>query len=328
MPSFDAADPAGPLVLALAVGLDLALGDPPGWPHPVRWMGAALAAGERAARGVRRGGSGRLFLRGAGVVLALALPLAAWGLTHAALGLAARVHPWLAVGVGAWLAYTCLSLKGLAGAAGGVGRHLAAGDLQSARAAVAHIVGRDCAALDAPGVAAAAVESAAENASDGVVAPLFYLALGGPALGLAYKAVNTADSMIGYRDPRYADLGWGAARLDDLANWLPARLTALLLTAAAALLGHSAKGAWRVLRADARRHASPNAGWPEAAVAGALGVALGGPARYGGVVHARPVLGGGGGAPGADHVARAVRLLWLAGGMAAGLALLAAGAVG
>jgi adenosylcobinamide-phosphate synthase len=324
MPSFDPAL-TGPLVLALAVGLDLALGDPAGWPHPVRWMGAVLAAGERAARGL---GGGRLFLRGAGIVLALALPLAVWGITHAILGLAGGLQPWLGAGLSAYLAYTCLSLKGLARAAGGVGRHLAAGDLEGARSAVAHIVGRDCAALDGPGVATAAVESAAENASDGVVAPLFYLALGGPALGLAYKAVNTADSMIGYRDDRYTDLGWAAARLDDLANWVPARLTALLLTAAAALTGLSAKGAWRVARADARRHPSLNAGWPEAAVAGALGVALGGPVHYGGVLHARPVLGGGGGAPGARDVARAVRLLWLAGGMAAALAVLAAGAVG
>jgi len=324
MASFDPAGPlvSGPLVIALAVALDLAFGDPPGWPHPVRWMGAALAAGER---GIRRLGSGRLFLRAAGIGLAVALPLLAWGVTHAVLAAAGRLSPWLGTALAAYLAYTCLSLKGLAGAARGVGRHLATGNLEAARAAVAHIVGRDSQALDAAGVAAAAVESAAENASDGVVAPLFYLALGGPALGLAYKAVNTADSMIGYKDARYADLGWAAARLDDLANWLPARLCALLLTAAAALLGHSARGAWKALRADARRHPSPNAGWPEAAVAGALGVALGGPARYGGVLHARPVLGGGGGAPGAAHVARAVDMLWLAGGMAVGLAVLAAG---
>jgi adenosylcobinamide-phosphate synthase len=321
MVSFDA---PGPVVIALAVALDLVLGDPPGWPHPVRWMGAALDAGERAVRGL---GNGRLFLRGAGLVLAVALPLAIWAATQAVLGLVAGIAPWLATALAAYLAYTCISLKGLAEAAGTVGAFLRAGDLAGAQAAVAHIVGRDSRGLDASGVAAAAVESAAENASDGVVAPLFYLALGGPALGLAYKAVNTADSMIGHKDARYADLGWAAARLDDLANWVPARLTALLLTAAAALLGHSARGAWRVLRADARRHPSPNAGWPEAAVAGALGVTLGGPARYDGVLHARPVLGGGGQAPEAAHVDRAVRMLWTAGGLAEALAVLAAGAL-
>jgi len=321
VPSFEPAL-AGPLVLALAVGLDLVLGDPPGWPHPVRVIGAALAAGERA---VRRLGSGRGFLRGAGAVLALALPVITWLAATALMALATRLHPWLGAAVAVYLAYTCISLKGLADAVGAVGRRLDAGDLDGARAAVAHVVGRDPRALDAPHVAGAAVESAAENASDGVVAPLLFLALGGPALGLAYKAVNTADSMIGYRDARYADLGLVAARLDDGANWLPARLTAALLAVSAWVLGHSAKGAWRAVRADARRHPSPNAGWPEAAVAGALGVALGGPAVYGGVSRPRPVLGGGGGAPGADHVARAVRLLWLCGALAGTLAVAARG---
>jgi adenosylcobinamide-phosphate synthase len=312
----------GSVVLALALGLDLLLGDPAGWPHPVRAIGALLAAGERAAR---RLGTGRAFLRGAGVVLALAVPALTWLAARGLLAVAARVHPGLGIAVAVYLAYTCISLKGLAAAAGAVGRRLGAGDLEGARAAVAHIVGRDTGSLDAPGVAAAAVESAAENASDGVVAPLLYLALGGPALGLAYKAVNTADSMLGYRNARYADLGWAAARLDDLANWVPARLTALLLAAAAGLLGLSARGAWRTARADARHHASPNAGWPEAAVAGALGVTLGGPAVYGGEPHPRAVLGAGGAAPAAADVARAVRLLWLAGLLAGALAVAGAG---
>lgn len=313
MPSFEGLA-SGPAVLALAVALDAALGDPPGWPHPVRLMGAAIAAYEGAVRRRVRSPRG---LRAAGAVLAVGLPVLTWMLATGAIALATALHPLAGFALGVYLAYACLSLKGLAGAVAAVGARLRAGDLGGARAAVAHVVGRETVRLEAPEVAAAAVESAAENTSDGVVAPLLFLALGGPALGLAYKAVNTADSMIGYRDARYADLGWGAARLDDLANWVPARLTALFLVAAAALLGHSGVRAWRTARRDARRHDSPNAGWPEAAVAGALGVALGGPATYHGAVRMRAVLGGGGGVPAAEHVARAVRLTWLAGGLAA-----------
>jgi adenosylcobinamide-phosphate synthase len=300
-------------VLAVAVALDLVLGDPSGWPHPVRWMGAAIAAWERAARRI---GEGRLFLRLAGGVLAVGLPLLTWLAVHALLAGAAYLSPWLGTALAVYFAYCCISLKGLADAVGRVGRHLGAGDLDGARAAVGHIVGRDPAALDAAGVAGAAVESAAENASDGVIAPLLYLALGGPALGLAYKAVNTADSMIGYRTARHGDFGRAAARLDDLVNWVPARLTALFLVLAAALSGDSPRRAWRTARADARRHASPNAGWPEAAAAGALGVALGGPASYGGVRRWRPTLGGSGGVPGAAHVARAARMVRVAGVLA------------
>jgi adenosylcobinamide-phosphate synthase len=293
--SFDALL-AGPGVIVLAVALDAALGDPPGWPHPVRLMGAAIAAYERA---VRRRVSSPRGLRVAGAVLAVGLPVLTWLAATGLLALAAAVHPILGFALAVYLAYACLSLRGLADAVAGVGQRLAAGDLVGARAAVAHVVGRETARLEAPEIAAAAVESAAENTSDGVTAPLLCLALGGPALALAYKAVNTADSMVGYRNERYADFGRAAARLDDLANWVPARLTALLLVAAAALLGLSGSRAWRVARADASRHDSPNAGWPEAAVAGALGVALGGPATYHGAVRARAVLGVGGGVPAA-----------------------------
>jgi adenosylcobinamide-phosphate synthase len=323
VPSFDSLL-AGPGVIALAVALDALLGDPPGWPHPVRLMGAAIAAYERAVRRRVRTPRG---LRVAGAFMAVGLPVLTWLVATGLLALAAAVHPFVGLTLAVYLAYTCLALRGLADAVAAVGARLAAGDLDGARAAVAHLVGRETAALEAPEVAAAAVESAAENTSDGVTAPLLYLALGGPALALAYKAVNTADSMVGYRDARYADLGRAAARLDDVCNWVPARLTALFLVAAAALLGLSGGRAWRVARADARRHDSPNAGWPEAAVAGALGVALGGPATYHGATRTRAVLGDGGGVPAAADVGRAVRLTWLAGGLAALCALAARWAV-
>ncbi|NCO52377.1 MAG: cobalamin biosynthesis protein CobD, partial [Deltaproteobacteria bacterium] len=156
------------------------------------------------------------------------------------------------------------------------------GELDAARQALAMIVGRDTAQLDAAGILRATVETLAENAADGVIAPLFYLCLGGPVAGLLYKAVNTLDSMIGYKNQRYLHFGRVAARLDDLLNWFPARLTGLLLVAAAWLNGMDGPGAWRMMRRDAKRHLSPNAGWPEAAAAGALGLQLGGDAFYGG----------------------------------------------
>lgn len=185
-----------------------------------------------------------------------------------------------------------------------------AGDLPSARAAVGRIVGRDTADLDASGVAAAALESLAESFNDGVVAPAFWLLVGGLPGLYAYKAVNTADSMIGHMEPRWRAFGWAAARTDDLMNLIPARL-------AGGLIALAAGRGWRVMREDAHRHASPNAGWPEAAMAGALGVRLGGPASYDGATVARPSFGDG--APpcrsdidrGLGVYVRACGLLWL-----------------
>lgn len=190
-----------------------------------------------------------------------------------------------------------------------VARALEADDLPAARAAVGRIVGRDTAALDASGVAAAAIESLAESFNDGVVAPAFWLAiLGLPGL-YAYKAVNTADSLIGHKEPRWKDFGWAAARTDDLMNLGPARLAGVLIAMAGA-------SGWTVMMRDARHHASPNAGWPEAAMAGALGVRLGGPVAYDGVMTHRPTFGDG--APPSAHdlrraltvYVRACGLLW------------------
>jgi len=188
--------------------------------------------------------------------------------------------------------------------AGGLREGLAEG-----RAAVGHIVGRNPAVLDEHGVARAAIESLAENYSDGVVAPLFWLAVGGLPGGLCYKAANTADSMIGHRTPRHEAFGWAAARFDDLVNLPASRLSALFLAAAAATLpGCSARGALRAVRRDARRHRSPNAGWPEAAMAGALGLALNGPKVYGDVRVEDATMGEGRRDAGPDDIDRALRL--------------------
>jgi adenosylcobinamide-phosphate synthase len=274
------------LLIAAAIALDLMLGDPWWLPHPVRLIGALVARGERAlyrgeaAADVRRGA-----LLAAGAIGAAALA------TFALIALAAWLSTWLAAIVAVAIAWTTLAFRGLDEAALRVQRHLASRDLVRARAAMPALVGRDPDALDRGGMIRATIESVAENASDAVIAPLFYLFLGGPVLAVAYKAINTLDSMIGYDDERYRHFGRVAARIDDVANYVPARLTAALIAASAHLMMLRGRRALEVCFDDAHKHASPNAGWPEAAMAGALGVRLGGRAVYGGEVVERAVLG-------------------------------------
>lgn len=294
--------------LLLALALDACFGDPKRlWdrvPHPAVLMGRAVARLEArwldpatpAAVQAQRGRALSLLVIGASVLVAVAvqelcirLPLG--GLL---LGLAMS---------------TLLAARGLHDHVAAVAAGLEQ-SLEEGRRAVAHIVGRDSTSLDAHAVARAAIESAAENFADGVVAPLFWgVLLGLPGMA-AYKAVNTLDSMIGHRSPRYVHFGRFAARLDDVANWLPARLSALLILAAAAFLpGASPAAGWRALRRDASRHRSPNAGWPEAATAGALGLSLAGPRRYGGELVDDAWMGDGRAAATVTDVRRALRLL-------------------
>jgi adenosylcobinamide-phosphate synthase len=176
-------------------------------------------------------------------------------------------------------------------------------------------VGRDTAALSEEEIVRATLESVSENTSDGIVAPLVYLAVGGPALAMAYKAINTLDSMIGYRTDRYREFGWASARLDDLANWIPARLTAVAMSLAAALRLGTGFASWRMCWRDARHHPSPNSGWPEAAMAGALGVQLGGRNVYGGVAEMRPILGDPVTSCCVSHIPVALEIMGLACGM-------------
>ncbi len=201
---------------------------------------------------------------------------------------------WMGSALSIVLASTTLAARDLWDHVRAVDDPLQAGDLPAARGAVAMIVGRDTAELSESEVARATVETVAESAADGVIAPLLYLAIGGAPLALAYKAVNTLDSMIGHRDERYADLGWASARLDDLANWIPARLSAVLLILGSGLVTQRLEpihNGWRVLRRDGKKHPSPNSGRPEAALAGILGVRLGGTNFYDGIAQDRPILG-------------------------------------
>ncbi|NCP04030.1 MAG: cobalamin biosynthesis protein CobD [Deltaproteobacteria bacterium] len=263
-------------LLLAAFVLDLLIADPRGWPHPVVWIGRLISVGETPLRE-------QIKDEYWGGLLLVLLVVGATGLSALlALTLAGAVAGWLQLLLSLWLAASCLALRGLHRESQPVIEALQRGELDAARQALAMIVGRDTAQLDAAGILRATVETLAENAADGVIAPLFYLCLGGPVAGLLYKAVNTLDSMIGYKNQRYLHFGRVAARLDDLLNWFPARLTGLLLVAAAWLNGMDGPGAWRMMRRDAKRHLSPNAGWPEAAAAGALGLQLGGDAFYGG----------------------------------------------
>jgi adenosylcobinamide-phosphate synthase len=287
-----------------ALATEAAVGYPDGLhrrlPHPVVGIGALI---DRAERRLNRPERSALERRVAGVATVAGTA----GLAALA-GLAASRLPGPAPVLAATLGLAQRSLHDHVAA---VLTALEADDLDAARTAVGRIVGRDTAALDASGVAAAAIESLAESFNDGIVAPAFWLAVAGLPGLYAYKAVNTADSLIGHREPRWRDFGWAAARTDDLMNLTPARL-------AGALIAMAGGRGWRIMNRDARHHASPNAGWPEAAMAGALGVRLGGPVAYDGVLTERPTFGDGP-APTAEDLRRALNiyvracgLLWAA----------------
>jgi adenosylcobinamide-phosphate synthase len=277
--------PPWPWVVALALGLEALLGYPAALNrlagHPVAWPAALIEALERRWNRPTVSDERR---RRLGVVVVGLLVAASVLLGGAVQGLLGPSLPALALV--ALVATVGLAQRSLYDHVAAVLTPLRAGDLPTARAAVGLIVGRDTGALDAEGVAAAALESLAESFSDGVVAPAFWLLVGGLPGLFAYKSVNTADSLIGHREERWRMFGWAAARTDDLMNLAPAR-------AAGGLIALAGGAGWRIMVRDARRHASPNAGWPEAAMAGALGVQLGGEAVYDGVRTARPTFGDG-----------------------------------
>ena len=277
------------IAMAAGFGLDLLFGDPAWLPHPVVLMGRCITALEkRLRRCFPQTPKGELW---AGAVLAALLPLGTLAVSGGACLLAARLHPLLGLGLQSFWCGQALAMKGLASESRAVYRQLATGDLPAARKAVSRIVGRDTQSLSAEGVTKAAVETVAENFSDGVAAPLLYMLLGGAPLALTYKAINTMDSMLGYKNEKYLYFGRAAAKLDDAANFLPSRLAALLWIAASGLTGGSVSGAWRIWRRDRRKHASPNSAQTESACAGALGVQLAGPAYYFGMLYEKPTIG-------------------------------------
>ena len=269
--------------------LDALFGDPAWLPHPVVYMGKAISKLEKFLRPrLPKTPQGELL---GGAIVAFCLPVGTFLLTGLVCWGAARLHPLLGLAVQMFWCGQALAARGLVQESTNVYKELKKPDLPGARKAVSRIVGRDTAELTAEGVTKAAVETVAENASDGVIAPLLYMLIGGAPLALTYKAINTMDSMLGYKNEKYLYFGRVPAKLDDVANYFPSRLAALLWVAAAAFTHNDAKGAWKIWRRDRRRHASPNSAQTESACAGALGVQLAGPAYYFGQYYPKLTIG-------------------------------------
>ncbi|MEK7306152.1 MAG: adenosylcobinamide-phosphate synthase CbiB [Nitrospirota bacterium] len=273
------------LIVLLAFILDLIFGDPQWLPHPVRWIGKVINCLELVLRKTR------LPLKVSGLFLTGIVVSMTFGISYLVISSAYMLSHYLGFIVSALLLYTTLSARSLFKESMKVYQDLRGDHLKAARESLSRIVGRDTDSLDKGGIIRGAVETVAENTVDGVIAPLIYAFLGGPVLALTYKAVNTLDSMVGYKDERYIDLGWASARLDDLANYLPARLSGLLIPIAAFLCGKDWKNSFKIAARDHNNHPSPNSGIPESAMAGALRVRLGGPNYYQGIPFLKPLIG-------------------------------------
>ncbi|MDR1872350.1 MAG: adenosylcobinamide-phosphate synthase CbiB [Deltaproteobacteria bacterium] len=299
------------LITSLAFVVDWLLGDPQTWPHPVRLIGAYIVRLEKALRS----STGKLAPKTdrdfywRGVILTLATLTLTGGLVTLVLSFAAKHSQILWYLITLYLIYSVFCLKDLLNHTHRVEAALAQGDLPEARRALSWIVGRDTAGLSEEAIRKAEIETLAENFSDGVVAPFFYLALGGPVLAWLYKATNTLDSMVGYKNPTYLYFGRFAAKLDDLLNYLPARLAALLLIGAARLAKMDHQAGFKLWRKEGRFHSSPNSGQTEATVAGILNVELGGPSLYGGVLVDKPFINQGSDPATRDLVLAAERLV-------------------
>lgn len=306
------------VVLALCVGfvLDALFGDPHFLWHPVQGIGKLIEWMEKLLFSLfhlsseREKDKGRK--RAAGVILVVVVLLASSGITILLLLAAGKIHPWLKFGLESVICYQMLAMKSLRIESMKVYDAVKNKGLEEARHAVAMIVGRDTQNLTEEGVIRAAVETVAENTSDGVIAPMFYMFLLGPAGGVFYKTVNTMDSMIAYKNDRYCYFGTAAARLDDILNFIPARLAAFLMLAAAFLLRFDVKNAWRIYRRDRHKHASPNSAQTEAVCAGALNVQLAGDACYFGKPVHKPVIGDAGRDIQVQDIKRANDMLYVA----------------
>ena len=310
-------------LIALAIGfaLDFILGDPHGWWHPIRAIGLLIDGCEKLLRRIFGSGKGRERVAGVFLVILVAgistavAALILWGCS--------LVSPWLMLAVESVMCYWMLATRSLRDESTKVFTALEEGTIEDARYAVSMIVGRDTANLDEEGVTKAAVETIAENASDGVVAPLLFMAIGGAPLGVFYKAVNTMDSMVGYKNDKYRYFGTAAALFDDVLNFIPARIAGALMCLAAPLVRLSGKGAWRIFLRDRKKHSSPNSAHTEAACAGALGVQLAGSNYYFGKLVEKPTIGDATRPIERGDIARANRLLYATAciGLVVGLAI-------
>lgn len=272
------------LAITLAVLIDQVIGDPPTWPHPVKWMGNGIGYLEKKLnQGKKRKGKGvcmLLLIVGVTILLGIGLVWVSY-----------QLHLILGIFIESILISTTIAHKGLKEAALEVYEPLQSNDIPEARVKLSYIVGRDTDHLDEGEIVRGTVETVAENTSDGITAPLFWAFIGGAPLALAYRAINTCDSMVGYKNERFGDFGWASAKLDDLVNWIPSRLTGLLILISNTPTHMTKSQAWKIVYRDAKRHPSPNSGWLEAAVASLLGVQLGGINHYKGVVSNRAKMG-------------------------------------
>ena len=272
-------------IIPAAFILDLALGDPTLLPHPIRWLGRVITAGEPFFRNLR------VKLSISGTIFAVSLIAGTWTLTFVLIKTAQCIHPLVKAGIEILIIYYCISIRSLESSAMAVFRALTQTRLDDAKAKLALIVGRDVENLNPEEISRATVETVGENLVDGVISPLFYAAIGGAPLAMAYKMINTLDSMIGYKNDKYRDFGKVAARIDDIANLIPARISILVISVAAKILtGHGAR-TFQTALTEGANHTSPNAGYSEAAFAGTLGVRLGGPNYYHGSLVSKPYLG-------------------------------------
>jgi adenosylcobinamide-phosphate synthase len=276
------------LEISAAYVLDLIFGDPAGYPHPVRLIGKTISLLEKRFFQWAHSPLMQGFL---GVTLAVTIVAGAGILTWVVIRITEWVHPLFSSAISIFFAYTTLATRNLYDEPRKVIRALEQGNLNLARKEVGFLVSRETDHLDEKEICRALIETVSENTSDGIVAPLFYMVIGGPPLAMAYKALNTLDSMVGYRNDRYRYLGWASARGDDLANLIPSRLTALLSILSSLILGKNWKATWKIGWRDGRKNPSPNSGYPEAAMAGALGVQLGGKNFYFGRIEEKPLIG-------------------------------------
>lgn len=270
--------------VTLAFFLDLLIGDPPNWPHPVKWIGATISKLDLAFnRGAYKKRNGLFML-----IIVLSAVLLITGLT---VYLAYLIHPLAGILWEAAVISTTIAQKGLKQAGMDVCLPLNERDFPEARLKLSYIVGRDTADLDESEIVRGTVETVAENTSDGITAPMFWAAIGGAPLAMVYRAINTCDSMVGYKNDKYGQFGWASAKLDDIVNWIPSRLTGYLMLLSSKSRHHGFGARWKILFNDAKKHPSPNSGWCEAGVAAILGIQLGGRNMYKGIVSDRARMG-------------------------------------
>ncbi len=273
-----------PLNIFLAYLLDWIFGDPRWFPHPVKGIGRLIVFLEKRLRA-------GFFLRIKGGLLCIIVAGGSAFVAWVFLNSLRRINPILETLAWILLGYTCLATRDMFGHAREISKEIRNNDIEGARQKLSLIVGRDTGNLPEEKIIIATVESIAESTNDGIIAPLFYLVLGGPVLAIAYKAVNTLDSMLGYKNEKYLHFGWVAARLDDVANFIPARISGLLIVASSFIAGKDSRNSLLTMLRDSKKHPSVNSGWPEAAMAGALGIRMGGPSFYGGKLYAKPYIG-------------------------------------